>query len=150
IASFVWAINPHGINMAVVWLSGRTALCLTLFSLLAAIACVRQRHGLAAFAIALALLSKEEAVALPFVLLAWTWTLERERPRLAVVAVTLAPLVLYLAVRALTPAFTPATAPVFYRFTTDPSTLVRNLAEYFDRSSTIAIAVTAVAAALYR
>ena len=24
VAAFMWAINPHGINMALVWLSGRT------------------------------------------------------------------------------------------------------------------------------
>jgi hypothetical protein len=29
-AGVLWGVNPHGINMALVWISGRTSLCLTL------------------------------------------------------------------------------------------------------------------------
>ena len=35
-ASVIWALSPHGINMAALWISGRTSLLLTLFSVLAA------------------------------------------------------------------------------------------------------------------
>src|SRR5256885_13410788 len=45
LAAFVWSVNPHGINMALVWISGRTSLCLTLFAVLAATAFVRRTYG---------------------------------------------------------------------------------------------------------
>jgi hypothetical protein len=149
IAAFLWAVNPHGINMAVLWLSGRTALCLTLFSTLAACAFVRRRYAWGAIAIELALASKEEAVLLPFVLLAWTSVLGDRGavPRRAVVAALL-PLATYVLVRAFTPAFTPATAPSFYRFTTDPVRVVRNVGEYLDRSATVVAAATLLSVAI--
>jgi hypothetical protein len=88
----------------------------------------------------LALASKEEAVLLPFVLLAWQWRIERRITVMSVAAV-LAPLALYLAVRSLTPAFTPATAPAFYQFGFAPALLARNLLAYADRSATIVVVV---------
>src|SRR5262249_9136122 len=36
LAALIWAVNPHGINMALVWISGRTSLLLTLCSVVAA------------------------------------------------------------------------------------------------------------------
>ena len=148
-AAFLWAVNPHGINMAVLWLSGRTALCLTLFSVLAASAFARRRFGWGAVAIALALASKEEAVVLPLVLLAWTWMLDdRHRiPRRAAIAASV-PVAVYGVLRTMTPAFTPATAPSFYRFTTDPIVLLRNVAAYLDRSTTLVVAATLVVFAI--
>ena len=148
-AAFLWAVNPHGINMAVLWLSGRTALCLTLFSVLAASAFARRRFGWGAVAIALALASKEEAVVLPFVLLAWTWMLDdRHRiPARAVIAAVL-PLAVYGVFRTMTPAFTPAKAPSFYRFATDPIVLIRNVTAYLDRSATLVIAATLLVLAI--
>src|SRR5258707_599382 len=80
LSAFLWAVNPHGVNMAILWLSGRTALLLALFSLLAAAAFVRRWYGAAAVLVACALLSKEEAVALPFILLAWVWVKSGSRP----------------------------------------------------------------------
>ena len=68
----VWAFNFHGINMAIVWLSGRTSLLGTLFSTLAALAFVRNRAiaaGVLAFG---AFLSKEEVLALPVILTIWS------------------------------------------------------------------------------
>ena len=41
LGTFAWALNPHGINMAVVWLSGRTSLLLVLCSTLGLISCLR-------------------------------------------------------------------------------------------------------------
>jgi hypothetical protein len=67
----LWLFNFHGINMAVLWLSGRTSLLLTLFAALAAVLVARGRYLLALVPLALALLSKEEAVALPFLLGGW-------------------------------------------------------------------------------
>ena len=39
----VWALNFHAVNMAVLWLSGRTALCVVIAALLAAAAVVKRR-----------------------------------------------------------------------------------------------------------
>jgi hypothetical protein len=138
LSAFLWAVNPHGVNMAVLWLSGRTALLLTLFSLLGAVAFVREWYAAAAVLLACALLSKEEAVALPFVLLTWAWIRRGRRPPWPAVMAVCVPLALYLCVRSLTPAMTPATAPSFYRFTADPLLVMRNVAEYLDRSATLA------------
>ena len=122
-------------------MSGRTATLLTLFSLLAAAAFVRAWYGAAAVLIACALLSKEEAVALPFILLTWAWIKGRgARPSWPAIAAVVVPLAGYLALRALTPAMTPATAPSFYRFTAEPLLVIRNAGEYLDRSATLAAA----------
>ena len=142
LSAFLWAVNPHGLNMAILWLSGRTALLLTLFSLLAAVAFLRERYGAAAALTACALLAKEEAVALPFILLAWGWMQRGERPRWRAIASVCLPLAIYLAMRAATPAMTPSTAPSFYQFTFEPLRVIRNIGEYLDRSTTLtAVAV---------
>jgi hypothetical protein len=151
VAAVLWTINPHGINMAILWLSGRTATLLTLFSLLAAVAFLRRWYLLAAALIALALGSKEEAVVLPFILLAWTWIRgEGEWRSWRAIAALLVPLAVYCSLRALTPAMTPATAPAFYRFTLDPRLVTANLGQYLDRSATLAAAALVCALLVYR
>jgi len=97
-AGAIWALNFQGINMAVVWTSGRTALLLVLFAALAAHAFIRsvgfgasfdsapfdsaqgrqgrrgkwaRRMTAATLFTLLALLSKEEAVMLPILLFVW-------------------------------------------------------------------------------
>ena len=150
LSAFLWSVNPHGVNMAILWLSGRTALLLTLFSLLAAIAFARRWYGAAAALIACALLSKEEAVVLPFILLTWAWIERRERPSWPAVAAVCVPLVCYMCLRSLTPAMTPATAPSFYRFTADPLSVMRNAGEYLDRSATLALAAVLLAMLVHR
>jgi hypothetical protein len=147
----LWAVNPHGINMALLWISGRTALLFTLFSVLAGIAFVRKRYGIATVPIALALLSKEEAVALPVILLIWAWLRNRQDslPRTAIAAACI-PLGLYLWMRSLTPALSLMTAPAVYQFTTDPWLLIRNLGEYLDRSGTLVAIVVTIAIVVHR
>ena len=44
----VWALNPHGVGGAILWISGRTSLLLIVFALAAAIALVRGHRVLAA------------------------------------------------------------------------------------------------------
>ncbi|PYR13551.1 MAG: hypothetical protein DMF99_01050 [Acidobacteria bacterium] len=129
IAAFLWAVNPHGINMGVLWLSGRTSLCLTLFSIGAAWAFAQHKFVWGAVFIGCALGSKEEAVALPFVLLVWHWLFE-DRRRVSVTALLCAvlPLAVYGVLRARTAAFTLTTAPSFYRLTADPTKRVALLA----------------------
>jgi len=150
VAAFIWAINPHGINMALVWLSGRTALLLTLFSVSASVAFLRRYYGCASVLVAGALASKEEAVLLPIVLLAWAWSEGDRRNRLAPFTAVLVPLLLYAAVRSLTPAITPWTAPSYYQFTTAPTHVLRNLGEYIDRSTTIVAVCVLIGCGVYR
>ena len=151
LSTFLWAVNPHGINMALLWLSGRTALLVTLFSVLAGTAFVRRWYGVATVPIMLALLSKEEAVALPVMLLIWTWFRDKDgRVPRAAIAAACVPLGLYLCIRSFTPALTLTTAPSFYQFTTDPVLLIGNLGEYLDRSSSLVVFAVMVAIGVYR
>ena len=157
VAAALWSLSFHGINMSLLWISGRTALLAVLFALLAARACVRGRAWQAAGWALLAMLSREDAVLLPFVLLAWAalpspagggqdgWRIDPQRaarrvwPLFAVLAV-------YLAVRAAAGGMTPWTAPAFYRFTLDPMTVGRNVLEYLDRAATLPVATTLIMA----
>jgi len=123
---------------------------LTLFSLLAAAAFVRAWFGAAAVLIGCALCAKEEAVALPFILLAWIWIKDGSRPRWRAIAAVTVPLAVYLALRALTPAMTPSTAPSFYQFTAAPVVVIRNAWEYLDRSATLAVVALVLAMIVYR
>jgi len=158
LAAFIWSVNPHGINMALVWISGRTSLCLTLFATLAAAAFVRQRYAWTAIWLTAALASKEEAVVLPLILLVWEWLLGardgdppgRARPNWRAIAAVTAPAALYLGVRMQTGAFTPASAPSYYQFSFAPAFVARNLFEYADRAATIGAIALLVAAAVYR
>lgn len=145
-AACLWLLNPHGIGMSVLWISGRTSLLLTLFAALAAHETVRGRRASAAACMLLALLSKEEAVLLPAVLLAWTrWRPDASRRfdiRRALGHTWPLWLALgaYLALRSTTGAFLPATAPPFYRPSLLPSLLFRNVLEYADRAASFPLA----------
>ena len=157
----LWTLNFHGISMALLWISGRTSLLATLFSLLAARAFVRGAGPWAAGWTLLAMLSKEEAVLLPFVLFAWaalrpggpdetqSWRIDlRHAARRA--WPLFAMLVIYLAARTAAGGMTPASAPEAYQFTRDPLAIGRNLLEYLDRSATLstaAVLIMALAAA---
>jgi hypothetical protein len=168
LASALWALNFHGINMAVLWVSGRTGLLLCAFALGATLAWVRGRTWLAGLLTLGALCSKEEAVALPLMLMLSMWIADAAGPArqaapsgrtepastrvgqfrsLAQRSVPLwIALGVYLLMRVRTPALTPTTAPWFYRFTFDPGLFARNVLEYADRSLTfMAIALLALA-----
>jgi len=151
IGAFAWGMNPHGINMAVLWLSGRTSLLLTLFSVLAALAFLTGRRVVGAMLLVAALLSKEEATVMPFVIGAWIALLRPERrPDWWRDAVALAiPLLVYAALRSQTAAMMPSTAPWFYRPTLDPRAIARNVVEYADRGLTFFAALTGIAAVVY-
>lgn len=142
LAAGLWAFNFHGINMAILWISGRTALLVTLCALLAGIATTARRLWLAGLCCLLAMLSKEEAVLLPVVLALWTaydtpgspmdrtvTTIRRTWPCFAALAV-------YLVLRMRTDAFWPADAPSYYRLTFSPSTVATNILQYTDRAVT--------------
>jgi hypothetical protein len=156
LAAGTWAFNFHGINMAILWISGRTALMLTLCALLAGIATAAGRMWLAGLCCLLAMLSKEEAVLLPLVLSLWSAydtsgtvaqraiaATRRAWPCFAAVAV-------YLVLRLQTEAFWPADAPSYYRLTPSPLVLAANLFQYADRAITwpaVAALVTYAASA---
>ena len=151
LAGLLWAVNPHGINMALVWISGRTSLCLTLFALLSAIAMLKQRDVWMAVFLAAALGSKEEAIVLPVILLAWHWLLlERAGNPWRVAAHLATPLVAYLVLRFHSGAFTPASAPSYYQFSFAPLSVLRNLFEYADRGATLFGIALLLTAAAYR
>lgn len=149
LAAFAWAVNPHGINMAVLWLSGRTELLLTLASLLAATAYLRRRYGVAAICTLAALGSKEEAVALPVMIIACAYLVRgREWRRLDWIvgpAALVVCWVIYAVARAQTGAFTPGTAPSYYQLSIHLQTVARNALQYLDRGATIDAIVLAVA-----
>ena len=138
--------------MAVVWLSGRTSLLLTACAALSARAFLRRQRVAGSLLLMAALLSKEEATVLPFVLMAWLWALRHEDRRaliLDAVAVCV-PLIVYGLLRAQSPALTPTTAPWFYRPTTDLRLLAMNAIEYLDRGATFFVLVGLAAWAAYR
>jgi hypothetical protein len=134
----VWAFNFHGINMAIVWLSGRTSLLGTLFSTLAALAFVRNRAiaaGVLAFG---AFLSKEEVLALPVILTIWSIIDKADIKRTAGTWIALA---VYFSLRNFSGAVGISNAPPYYQFTFNPVQVATNIFEYADRSMTLAILV---------
>jgi hypothetical protein len=153
LAGVLWLMNLYFTKTAILWISGRTALIVTLLGVLAGAALVRHRLKTALLLLGLALLAKEEAVLLPFVLTAWlVVTPSKPEGRRSLVGPWIVGsatvLVLYFAARSLTSAMTPFTAPPYYRFTFNPVAVLRNVFEYADRSSTLAAVVTLVGAAI--
>jgi hypothetical protein len=144
----VWLFNFHAVNMALLWISGRTALLVSLFSIAAAHAMLGRRPLLAGALSLLAMLSKEEAVALPALLSVFALVSE---PRVRTVAQTWPPwaaLAVYLGLRLQSGAFWASDAPSYYRFSFDPGLLARNVLEYADRAGTVAaIVIVSLAAA---
>jgi hypothetical protein len=165
LATSVWLLNFHAINMAVLWLSGRTALLAAIFSLATAYAMLTARYALAGILALLAMLSKEEAIALPalftvflaaggsrwygppegglHVASGFSRTLTRTAPLWGAAA-------LYLVLRTQSGAFWPADAPAYYQFSFSPALIVRNILEYADRAGTAFALVAIVLAAAAR
>ena len=132
--------------MAILWLSGRTALLLTLFGVLAAIAMIKRKATWLFVCTLLALGSKEEAVALPFIFAVWAidpWrygpgraSWRRGLDGLRVTWPSWLALAAYFLARSQSGAFNAETAPSYYRFTSDIAAVLKNVAEYADRSMT--------------
>jgi hypothetical protein len=155
-ASAVWAFNWSGINMAVLWISGRTGLLLVMFATAGATAFLRQRWLLAAILMFAAMLSKEEAVLLPFVLITWL-LIDRVMNRSAIPRSALmfgaASTVLectYFLMRSKSGAFTVGTAPSYYRLSASVSRFIENAPSYLDRSATFALVITIVFWLIFR
>jgi hypothetical protein len=154
VGAAAWAFNLRAVGMALLWISGRTALFLTLFALLATLAALRGHRWRAAGWCLLALLSKEEAIVLPFFLAGWTAWSARESGTWRATAHQVWPLgvalPLYFLLRSYSHAFGPFDAPSYYQFTFDPTLLIRNALEYLDRSATTAAALALILARLRR
>ena len=152
LATAVWAFNFHGVNMALLWLSGRTALLVTFFALLTTHAVLMRAPLSAGILCFAALLSKEEATLLPLLLTVFVFaieplpqrlwrTLHRVWPMWAALAV-------YAVLRLQSGAFGFSNAPWYYQLSTAQT--LRNCAEYADRSGTVAVAVVLVLIAACR
>jgi hypothetical protein len=150
LAVALWLLNPHGINTAVLWMSGRTSLLLTMGSLGAVLLVLRGRPFLALVPAAVALFSKEEAFLLPAILFLW-WigfrraNLPSKRQMALWWLCSVAVIGVYLALRFQTGAMTPWTAPPYYRFTANPLVILKNIREYADRAMTFPTAVALLA-----
>jgi hypothetical protein len=143
LAAALWAFNFHGINMALLWVSGRTALLLTCAALASTLAVLSGRMMIGGVLCLLAMLSKEEAVVLPFLLTCWLYRVRR----LSSMWPLFAALGIYLVFRLQSGAFWPSTAPNYYQLTMQPSILLRNALEYLDRGATCAAAAVLMVAA---
>jgi hypothetical protein len=135
-----WMFNFHGINMALLWISGRTELLLCLVSLAAVLVWLRGRRQAAALLTLAAMLCKEEALMLPPLLL--TVDLVAAGQRSTRIRSALLPswpvwvaAAIYLVLRAHSGAFGLSDAPEYYQLTIDPHVVVRNAVEYFDRAA---------------
>jgi hypothetical protein len=145
LATAVWAFNFHGVNMALLWLSGRTSLLVTLFALStthALLTAAPLTAGICCFA---ALLSKEEATLLPLILTAFVFAIQppptsaRVRNTWRSVWPLWAALAGYAVLRTHSGAFGFSNAPWYYQIAAAGA--LRNFAEYADRSGTVAVAV---------
>lgn len=158
-AAALWAFNMHGIDMATLWVSGRTALLLTLAATSAARALLRGRVATAFVWSLLAMGSKEEAVMLPIIMLAWSFIADQARAtyepsgadtshshaaRFRALWVMGLALAVYGVARASSGAFTPGHAPAFYQFQFTPGRVLENGLQYADRAATVSAAVVAL------
>lgn len=146
----VWVFNVHAVNMSLLWFSGRTALLACVFSLGAAILFLQRRFAFAGAACLAAMLSKEEAVALPALFVVYAGLSLGRRGVLWSTWPMWAALLMYLALRVPSGAFWPTDAPSFYAFTISPPLIARNVLEYADRTGTVAATVSLILAVACR
>jgi hypothetical protein len=134
--------------MAVLWISGRTALMVTFWAVAAAYAWTWRLRAAAALFAMLAMWSKEEGLVVPAILSAWALIDARHRvagqesrARRIVRRTWVLWLVAAasLAARAWSGAFTPASAPPSYHYHFDLATLGGNAVRYADRSATMSV-----------
>jgi hypothetical protein len=152
---FALSFKPAG--MAVGWISGRSDLLFSMFMLLALVSCPIARRSAsslvslarhlpcAVFYLA-ALLAKETAVAAPLFVFLFSFLGLQGRPRpggllekslrgLRAALPFLAGWAAYFLLRFRSDAFTPASAPAYYRFGFSPLRFMKNIGEYATRSA---------------
>lgn len=146
-AAALWLFTPHGMDMGVIWISGRSALLLVLCATAACWAAARGYMPMAAGLLLLALLSKEEGVMVPVLAALAMAVSSRATPAHARSAWMVVPailLVAYFSLRSGTDALTPESAPDTYRYRMDASLLLSNAAQYLDRLATFPVVVLTV------
>src|SRR5215208_6016911 len=150
VAAAIWLFNFHAVNMALLWLSGRTALLVSLLSVATAYALLGGRPIVAGLLALLAMLSKEEAVVLPALFGAYVYLDERLVRSLTRTIPLWIALAVYLLLRMQSGAFWATDAPSYYRFSFSPAVVARNAIEYADRAGTVAALVMVAFAGLAR
>lgn len=156
---FALSLKPAG--MAVGWISGRSDLLFSFFTLLAFASCpiggktasgpfAPARHLPCAALFLAALLSKETAVAAPLFVFLFAFLGLRDDPPpgsatqrfsrgLRAASPFLVSGVIYFLMRFRSDAFTPTSAPAYYRFSLSPLRFLNNLGEYVTRSALLEI-----------
>lgn len=155
IGALVWAINPHGIGMALLWISGRTSLLMTLCSTFSILLFLRGQKVASAALLLCAMFAKEDAVAVPIIAFACAYAAGRisrvHRNDLIQGALWMTTAeAVYFVLRVGTSAMTPATAPWYYRLVSSPLAIAINGVSYLDRAATGAAVVALVAWMIYR
>ena len=134
----VWALDIHAPRMALLWISGRTAIILCVLALASADCALRRRYKAAGVLCLLALLSKEEAVLLPLVLTTFVvWDPRREGKipsTLASVWPLWVSLAIYILLRLNSGAFGPTNLPAHYPVVSGFRDFSQNAAEYAVRA----------------
>ena len=152
LTTFLFALNSKGVRMAVGWISGRTTLlfsCFLLFSLL--LFYQGRKKGKKFFYILgmlsffISLLFKETALAFPLFLFLYLSLEEKDlRKGLKVLIPVIPALIAYFLLRALSDAFYPWNAPEYYRLHLSLPLILKNLREYFLRSSLLDLALIVI------
>jgi hypothetical protein len=150
VAAALWALNFHGINGSVLWISGRTSLLVTLFSVLAVRYWLLGRAALTSLWFLAALLAKEDACMLPVVFVAVDIVLRRSTAPGTRYVWIFVPLLVYTTLRLASGAFGPTNAPAYYRFSLDPVLLARHAVTYADRGMTFSLLATVTGSVLLR
>jgi hypothetical protein len=154
LAAALWAFDIHGPRMALLWISGRTALMLGIFALAATDAALREHYKTAGVLCLLALLSKEEAAMLPAILTVFVWWSRRDRSTLVDTIKSLWPmwaaLAIYAVLRINSGAFGPGNLPAYYPVTADMRAFIRNVGEYAVRAGLISSIAALVIALIAR
>jgi len=147
IAAGAWLFTPHGMDMAVIWISGRSALLLVIFAALTCWAAARGWIAAAVPLLACALLSKDEAIVVPVLALISMIAAGRGRDRTRLLAWIAACVLLagaYLWMRSASGALTPWSAPDEYRPSLAPGLIASNVLQYADRLLTFPVILAAV------
>jgi hypothetical protein len=141
LASALWAFDIHAPRMAILWISGRTALMLCIFALATTDAVLRERYKTAGVWCLLALLSKEEAALLPAIMTLVVWWSRRGRmglvSTLRATSWLWAALAIYAVLRINSGAFGPGNLPAHYPVTADARAFIHNIGEYAVRAGLI-------------
>ena len=149
LAAALWAFDIHAPRMALLWISGRTALMLCIFALATADAVLRGRHKTAGVLCLLALLSTDGAALGPATLTVSVWWVGRGRGEPATPKLTRlvsrvseggpmwSALAIYGVLRINSGAFGPGTLPAYYPVTADARAFIRNIGEYAVRAGLI-------------